>query len=132
MSVPRTGSRFHWGGARALALALALTAAASGAAAQTAASDVEPGRTLFMSNGCYACHGMVGQGGERGAGPRLAPGPYPFEAFKVMVRNPREAMPAFDPRFVSDEQLLAIHRYLSSIPRGPGANDIPQLRIAAP
>ena len=120
------------GSGRTLFFAFALAAVAGGAAAQPAATDVEAGRLLFMQNGCFACHGTVGQGGERGAGPRLAPDPYPFEAFKAMVRNPREAMPRFEPRFVSDDQLLAMHRYLSSIPKGPAAKDIPQLRIAAP
>jgi ubiquinol-cytochrome c reductase cytochrome c subunit len=113
----------------ALALMLCL---AGGASAQGTASDVETGRQLFMSNGCYSCHGTVGQGGERSAAPKLAPEPYPFEAFQAMVRNPREAMPRFDHRFLSDAQLMQIHRYLASIPKGPAAKDIPQLRIAAP
>ena len=128
MSVKRTGSRLSFG----IALALALAAVAGGASAQTATGDVEAGRKLYMHNGCFACHGTVGQGGERGAGPRIAPETYPFEAFKAMVRTPRDAMPRYEPRFVSDEQLLSIHRYLASIPKGPGAKDIPQLRVAAP
>lgn len=111
---------------------LLLAAMAGSASAQADTSEVEAGRQLFMSNGCYACHGTVGQGSERGVGPRIAPGPYPFEAFRLMVRNPREAMPAFDPRFLSDAQLLSIHRYLASIPKGPGAKDIAQLRPTAP
>ena len=128
MSVQRTGFRLQFG----VALALVLAAAVGSASAQTAASDVDAGRKLYMHNGCFACHGTVGQGGERGAGPRIAPETYPFEAFKVMVRTPRDAMPAYEPRFVSDEQLLSIHRYLASIPKGPGAKDIPQLRAPAP
>ncbi|MBC7470514.1 MAG: cytochrome c [Ramlibacter sp.] len=120
------GLRFQ----RRFVLASALAVAAGSAVAQTAASDVETGRQLFMNNGCYTCHGTVGQGSERGVGPRIAPDPYPFEAFKAMVRNPREAMPAFDARFVSDVQLLSIHRYLASIAKGPGARDIAQLRAA--
>lgn len=128
MFFPRIGLRFH----PRFALALVLGAAAGSAPAQTGTSDVETGRQLFMSNGCYACHGTVGQGSERGVGPRIAPEPYPFEAFKAMVRNPREAMPPFDPRFVSDAQLLSIHRYLASIAKGPGARDIPQLRSNTP
>jgi mono/diheme cytochrome c family protein len=98
------------------------------AAAQDSADAVERGRQLFMSNGCYSCHGTVGQGGERSAGPRLAPDPHPFEAFKAMLRNPPEGMPRFDARFVSDDQVLAIHRYLASIPRGRAARDIPLLQ----
>lgn len=120
------GLRFQ----RCFVLASTLAVAATSAVAQTAASEVETGRQLFMNNGCYTCHGTVGQGSERGVGPRIAPDPYPFEAFKAMVRNPREAMPAFDARFVSDAQLLSIHRYLASIAKGPGARDIAQLRVA--
>jgi ubiquinol-cytochrome c reductase cytochrome c subunit len=115
----------------ASALALVLCGLAQGAAAQATASDIETGRQLFMSNGCYTCHGTVGQGSVRSGGPRLAPEPYPFEAFKAMVRNPRESMPRFDPRFLSDEQLLAIHSYLAAVPKGPSAKDIPQLSTLA-
>lgn len=113
-----------------LTLSLALASAAAPSGAQTA-DDIEAGRRLYMSNGCYSCHGTVGQGGERSGAPRLAPGPHPIEAFKVLVRHPREAMPRLDPRFVSDEQLQAIHRYLASIATGPAAKDIPQLQITS-
>lgn len=89
--------------------------------------EIERGRQLYLKNGCFSCHGTVGQGGERSGAPRIAPEPYPFEAFKVLVRTPREAMPRLDVRHVNDEQLLAIHRYLASIPNGPSAKEIPQL-----
>jgi ubiquinol-cytochrome c reductase cytochrome c subunit len=102
-----------------------------GSALAQGADDVERGRQLFMANGCYSCHGTVGQGGERSAAPRLAPEPYPFEAFKVLVRTPREAMPRFDPRYLSDAQLQLIHRYLSSIQKGPAAKDIGVLQLLA-
>lgn len=103
-----------------------------GAAAQTAAKDVEAGRQLYMKNGCYTCHGTVGQGDARGGSPAIAPGPHPYEAFKVMVRQPRSSMPRYEPRFVSDEDLMAIHAYLASIPKGPAAKDIVQLRMSKP
>lgn len=92
-----------------------------------AADEAERGRQLFMANGCFSCHGTVGQGGERSAGPRLAPDPYPFEAFRVLVRTPREAMPRFDVKYLSDEQLQLIHRYLASLPKAPAVGDIPAL-----
>jgi mono/diheme cytochrome c family protein len=114
----------------ALLLALGLGGMAGQAAAQGSAAEIERGRQLFMTNGCYTCHGTVGQGGERSAGPRIAPQPHPLEAFKALVRNPAEAMPRFDPRFVSDEQLQAIHAYLSSIPAGRSAKDIALLQPA--
>ena len=95
------------------------------------ADEVDAGRKLYMSNGCYSCHGTVGQGGERSSAPRIAPDPYPFEAFRILVRQPREAMPRLDPKFVSDEQLLSIHRYLASIAKGPMAKDIAPLQAAS-
>jgi ubiquinol-cytochrome c reductase cytochrome c subunit len=110
------------------ALGTLLWSAAPGVAAQAGATDPERGRQLYMGNGCFTCHGTVGQGGERGAGPKLAPDPLAFEAFKALVRQPREAMPRLDARFVSDEQLQEIHRYLASIPKGPPYRDIPALQ----
>lgn len=117
-----------------IAVGAVLTLAASWAQAQPqpATDDVERGRQLFMANGCYSCHGTVGQGGERSAAPRLAPEPYPFEAFKVLVRTPRESMPRFDVRYLSDAQLLQIHRYLSAVPKGLAAKDITVLQSLAP
>jgi ubiquinol-cytochrome c reductase cytochrome c subunit len=109
-------------------LSLLLLAPALALAQNAPVDEVARGRALYMANGCFSCHGTVGQGGERSGAPRLAPGPYPFEAFRVLVRQPREAMPRFDARYLSDEQLQAIHRYLASIAQGPSAKDIPQLR----
>jgi mono/diheme cytochrome c family protein len=113
--------------AQALALCVACTAGL--AAAQGNASDVERGRQLFMKNGCYSCHGTVGQGGDRGAGPRIAPLAMPADAFKTFIRNPPEAMPRFDERFVSDADLEAIHRYLASLPKGRSAKEITLLQV---
>ena len=111
-----------------LALAAVVSLAAGPVRAQSDAETIERGRQLYMANGCFSCHGTVGQGGERSGAPKLAPEPLPFEAFKVLVRTPREAMPRLDARYVSDEQLRAMHAYLGSIPKGPGAKDIAALR----
>ncbi len=118
-------TRRHLPKHRCLALAAALLAPA---AALAQADDVERGRALYMANGCYSCHGTVGQGGERSGAPKLAPEPYPYEAFRALVRTPREAMPRFDTQYLSDEQLQLIHRYLASLPKGPSAKDIPVLQ----
>ena len=112
-----------------LALAAMVVSIAAGPArAQSDPETIERGRQLYMANGCFSCHGTVGQGGERSSAPKLAPETLPFEAFKVLVRTPREAMPRLDVRYVSDEQLLAIHVYLGSISKGPSAKDIAALR----
>ena len=109
---------------RALALVSPLSQAQN-------ADEIEAGRKLYMSNGCFSCLGTVGQGGERSGAPRIAPDPYPFEAFKAMVRQPREAMPRLDAKFVSDDQLQSMHRYRVSIAKGPTAKDIPALQAVS-
>jgi ubiquinol-cytochrome c reductase cytochrome c subunit len=110
-------------------LALCAACAAGSVSAQGNAADIEHGRQLFMKNGCYSCHGTVGQGGERSAGPRIAPMAMPADAFKTFIRNPPEAMPRFDERFVSDADLEAIHRYLASLPKGRSAKEITLLQV---
>ena len=110
------------------ALLMMLCASAACHAQTASPADVERGRQLYMNNGCYSCHGTAGQGAERSGAPRLAPDPYPFEAFKVLVRTPREAMPRYDPKYLSDEQLQDIHRFLGSVVKGPAAKDIPALQ----
>jgi mono/diheme cytochrome c family protein len=117
---------------RALALAATAIWGAGAALAQAtpdAAKAIEQGRALYMANGCFSCHGTLGHGGgERSGAPKLAPEPYPYEAFRALVRTPRETMPRLDEKFVSDEQLRLIHRFLASVEKGPAAKDIPALR----
>lgn len=110
---------------------LLMTLGAPAALAQNTADEVERGRQLYMRNGCFTCHGTAGQGGERSGAPKLAPEPHPYEAFRVLVRTPREAMPRFDLKYVSEEDLQAMHGYLRSIAKGPGVQDIAVLRAMA-
>jgi mono/diheme cytochrome c family protein len=86
------------------------------------------GKKLFMQNMCYSCHGTLGQGGERGAGPKLAPNPFPFVAFEMQLRKPRGTMPRYPAQFVSDQDVADIYAYVASIPAGPAAKDIPLLK----
>lgn len=90
--------------------------AALAANAQAPAGDAARGKTLFMQDMCYTCHGTAGQGGDRGSGPRIAPDPFPWEGFVKQVRHPREQMPRYPEKFVSDRELADIHAYLSSRP----------------
>ena len=49
-----------------LALAAIVVSIAAGPArAQSDLETIERGRQLYMANGCFSCHGTVGQGGER-------------------------------------------------------------------
>ena len=82
------------------------------ASAPLAAADSE-GEALYASKGCYQCHGYAGQGGA--AGPRLAPGPLPLEAFMAIVRKPPNVMPAYSPRVLTDAELRAIYQFVITL-----------------
>lgn len=110
----------------ALLTSLLLAGVASAASAADAPASVERGRRLFMSIGCYQCHGTVGQGGT--AGPRLAPGPMPAEALRVFLRNTSRAMPAYPETILTDAGIADLHAYLASIPPAPRVDDLPALR----
>jgi mono/diheme cytochrome c family protein len=93
---------------RAAKVALAVLASAAAlAAAQTPGDE----RGLYVTYGCYQCHGYEGQGGEA---LRIAPTPYPFEAFAARVRRPSNEMPAYAREVLSDADLAAIYRYVRS------------------
>ena len=105
---------------------LVLTAFA--AAAQAPQGSVERGKKVYTEKWCHTCHGTVGQGGERGAGPRIAPNPFPYEAFVLQTRRPRAVMPRYPVEFLSDQEMADLYAYVASIKRGPSAKDIPLLR----
>jgi len=134
------GLRFpvRWRVALALLAALSLIAPAAHAQTPAAASassaaakpapSAQRGKTLFVRQMCYTCHGYAGQGGERGSGPRLVPNLFPYPAFVQQVRHPRQDMPRYSERFTSEADLADIHAYLASIKPGPKAADIAALR----
>ncbi|MDB5908096.1 MAG: hypothetical protein JWP34_2210 [Massilia sp.] len=110
------------------ALTLAALMSCLPAHADGPAGSVEKGKALYMKNMCFTCHGTVGQGGERGAGPKLAPDPFPFIAFEMQLRTPRGVMPRFPKQFVSDQELADIYQYVSAIKAGPKVDQIPLLK----
>ena len=92
------------------------------------AQDAERGHQAYLKYQCYTCHGTVGQGGERGAGPKLAPNPFPWAGFEHQVRTPRQDMPAFRKAHLSDQELADIYAYVSSIQPSSSAQSQPLLR----
>ena len=108
--------------------AAALAALSLAAQAEAPAGDATRGKALFMKNMCYTCHGTAGQGGDRGSGPRIAYDVWPWEGFVQQVRHPREQMPRYDAKYVSDADLADIYAYISSMTRGAKASEIPLLR----
>jgi mono/diheme cytochrome c family protein len=108
---------------RTISLALALTASCAlltPALAQTS-DTIQRGHEHFLKDGCYLCHGTVGQGG---VGPAIAVDLLPYEAFAYYVREPSGAMPPFSAKILSDADLSDIHAYLGSLPKPPAADSI--------
>ena len=97
----------------ALPLAAAVLALCAGAASsQTTATagDSVRGKKIYASYGCYQCHGYQGQGSN--AGPKLAPGPLPFEALDRQLRKPRDRMPVYTQATTSGQDVADIYAYL--------------------
>ena len=100
--------------------------------AAQAADDaaVQRGRAIYMQHQCYACHGTVGQGGERNAGPRIAPNPFPYAAFEMQLRQPRAVMPRYTTQSIDAQGLKDVYAFVASIPAPPAVASIPLLRDA--
>lgn len=82
----------------------------------TLAQDPANGKTLWEEQiwQCQRCHGDMGQGVF---GATLAGTEKTAQEVIAQVRNPRNRMPMFSEAQVSDEQLIDIHAYLSSLPK---------------
>ena len=95
--------------------AILLSLLAVTAYAQTNTGDAANGKRLVMRNGCYQCHGTVGQGGL--AGPRLAQTRLSQAAFLSYVRNPRPGnMPPYRSKVMTDQELADVYAYFGSVP----------------
>jgi len=107
-----------------LASALLLPAAWIAYAADSPPSgNVANGQRLFMTYGCYACHGTTGAGGGI-AGPRIAPDPLPLVGVMSKLRTASGRMPVFSEAVLKDSEIVDIYAYLRSIASGRSARDI--------
>ena len=96
------------------------------ALAQPKPGDAENGKRVFMRNGCYQCHGTVGQGGL--AGPRLAQTSLTAARFISYVRNPRPGnMPPYRTKVMTDQELADVYAYIKSVPPPVPLANIPIL-----
>jgi mono/diheme cytochrome c family protein len=68
------------------------------------------GQQIFMRN-CYQCH----PGGNAGLGPSLNDKGLPGFAIRTQVRNGFGAMPAFDDKRISDQDLENVVAYLKAL-----------------
>jgi ubiquinol-cytochrome c reductase cytochrome c subunit len=112
--------------AAVVSVAAAQTPAAAPAAPAAPPGNADTGKKLFVSVGCYQCHGYEGQGGA--AGPRLAPRPLPYAGFSRYVRRPANQMPPYTEKLVPDTDLAHIYAYLQSRPVPPAVQSIPLLQ----
>jgi ubiquinol-cytochrome c reductase cytochrome c subunit len=89
------------------------------------AASAEKGKAAYVKNGCWQCHGYVGQGGV--TGPKLAPDPLPLAALSAFLRHTNGAMPPYQEAVLSNEDLADIHAYLQTIPKPADYKSIPLL-----
>ncbi len=98
----------------------------AGALAADKSGNAARGKQLYLTTGCYQCHGTRGEGGGN-AGPRLAPTPIPFEGLVLQLRHPRARMPIYTDVVMPDADVADIYAYLQSVPKGKAAAEIPLL-----
>jgi mono/diheme cytochrome c family protein len=111
-----------------VAVAAALLTGPGGALAASA----EKGQALYMKNGCWQCHGTLGQGSSvTSNGKVLAPDPMPYETFVSFVRTTNRAMPPYREAILSNEDLADIYAYLQSVPKAADYKTIPLLNADA-
>jgi mono/diheme cytochrome c family protein len=107
----------------------------SPADAEEQVGNAQRGKQLFVSNGCFACHGYNGQGGSY-TGPKIAPDPLPWQAIAAFIRFPRgvtppytswpfNVMPPFTAQLVPDKDVQDIYAYLKSIPGPTDLKNVP-------
>lgn len=76
------------------------------------AQDPENGMVLWEQNLCKNCHGETGEGVW--AAP-LAGSDKTAEEWISQVRSPRNRMPHFSPEKITDETIIDMHAYLTSL-----------------
>jgi mono/diheme cytochrome c family protein len=90
--------------------------------------DAANGRALYLADGCWQCHGRVGQGGlMTGPAPVLAQTRLPFAAFGRQLRNPINDMPPYPEKLLSDKDVADIYAFLQALPGRRPVKDIPIL-----
>jgi mono/diheme cytochrome c family protein len=109
----------------AFVVAATLGAVSLASAQDAPQGDTANGKRVYLTEGCFTCHGRSGQGGAyNGPAPILAHTALPFDAFKNQLRNPADDMPAFSTAVVSDQQIADIYAFVQSLPGPTSPNNI--------
>jgi mono/diheme cytochrome c family protein len=96
----------------------------SNTSAANLTGNAETGKRLFMRDGCYECHGILGQGAN-GYGPRIGPNPISIQATMNYIRKPTGNMPPYTAKIVSDQDVADMYAYLKSVARPVDIKNIP-------
>ena len=88
--------------------------------------SADNGKTLYVKQGCWACHNLEAQGGA--GGPRLSGRTPAWAPFLKYVRYPTDEMPPYTAKAISDQELADIYAWLKAIPPAPSVSSIPQLK----
>jgi mono/diheme cytochrome c family protein len=105
----------------------AQSASAPAKADNTPTGNAKNGKTIYTADGCYECHGREAQGGV-GTGPKLGPAPLPYSVFAFQVRSPRDQMPPYTSKVLSDAELADIYAFVQSLPQPRKVDSLPQLK----
>ena len=89
--------------------------------------NAQNGGRIYVADGCYECHGRVGQGSQSTAAPRIGPPALTIDAFARYIQAPTGNMPPYTSKVVSDQDVADIYAFLKSLPPAPAAKDIPLL-----
>ena len=113
---------------RRILVALMVMAVSPGFAQEAPKGDAGNGKKLYLADGCYQCHGRVGQGGlMTGAAPILAQTKMPFAAFTRQLRNPINDMPPYPQTLLSEKEVADIYAFLQALPGRTPVKNIPIL-----
>jgi mono/diheme cytochrome c family protein len=111
-------------------LTLAFVMIAGSTLAQGGGDPVK-GKALWEAKNCKSCHGPNGEG--KYAGPRAGDGKTAADWIK-QVRTPRQNMPAFDEKHITDQEITDMNAYMQTLPKPasftpvaytPAADDMP-------
>jgi mono/diheme cytochrome c family protein len=90
--------------------------------------DAGNGKRVFLADGCFMCHGRVGEGGAFNyPAPPIAQVALPEESFVAFLRDAPNDMPSFSTAVLSDKDAADIYAFLESLPGRKPVKDFPLL-----
>ena len=107
----------------------ALAMFAAPAWAQNApSSDAARGKTIYMRDACYTCHGTTGASTSF-VGPKLAHAGLTASSIMRQLRHPQAQMPAYTEKVLPDSDVADLVAYIQTLSQGPAptGKDIPLL-----